>query len=48
MKFYILIMKILYSNFENFQKCSVFVRFYFVSCLSSEEEGLHGLSKRQQ
>jgi len=33
---------------ENFQKCSVCVRFYFVSCLSSEEESLHTLSKRLQ
>jgi len=35
MKFYILIMKILYSNSATFQKCSVCARFD-VSCLSSE------------
>ena len=29
MKFYILIMKNFYSNSENFQKCSVCVRFAF-------------------
>jgi len=48
MKFHILIMKILYSNPENFQKCSVRLHFDFVYCLFSEEESLHGLSKRQQ
>jgi len=41
-------MKILYSNSENFQKCSVFVRFDFVSCLSFEKESLYRLTKRQQ
>jgi len=33
---------------EKCQKCSVCVRFDFISCLSSEEESLHRLSKRQQ
>jgi len=33
MKLYILIMKTLYSNSENFQKCSVCLCFDFVSCL---------------
>jgi len=33
---------------ENFQKCGVYVRFDFASHLSSEEESLHTLSKRQQ
>jgi len=33
---------------DNFQKCGVYVRFDFASCLSSEEESLHTLSKRQQ
>ena len=48
MNFYILIMKIFYSNSENFQNCCVWLRFDFVSCLSCEEESLHNLSKRQQ
>ena len=48
MKFYIVIMKILYSNAENFQKCSVCRLLDLVSCLSSEEKRLHRLSKRQQ
>jgi len=48
MKIYILIMKILYSNSEKFQKCNVCVRFDFVSCLFSEKENLHRFSKRQQ
>jgi len=29
---------------ENFQKCSVYIRFGFIFCLSSEEESLHTLS----
>jgi len=33
---------------ENFQNFSVCVRFDFVSCLASEEESCHILSKRQQ
>jgi len=41
-------MKISYSNSENFQKCSVCVRFHMVSCLSSEEESVHRLWKHQQ
>jgi len=41
-------MKIVYSNSENFQKCSVCLRFDFVFCLFSEEESLYRLSKRQQ
>jgi len=45
--FYILIMKILFSNSEIFRN-AVCVRFGFVSNLSSEEESLHRLSKRQQ
>jgi len=43
MKYHILIIKIFYSNSENFWKCSVCVRFDFVSCLSSEEESLRTL-----
>ena len=35
-------------HFENFNKCSVCVRFDFASCRSSEEGSLHTLSKRQQ
>ena len=48
MKFYILFMKILYSKSENLKKCSVCLRFDFVSRLSSEEERLHRFSKRQE
>jgi len=48
MKFYVLITKLLYSNSENFWKCSVCVRFDFASCLSSEEDTSHRHSKRQQ
>jgi len=33
---------------ENFQKCNVCARFDFISCLSSEEESLHALSKHKQ
>jgi len=47
-KFYILIMKIVYSNYKNIQKCSVCQRFDFIFCLSSEEKRLHWISKRQQ
>jgi len=41
-------MKIFCSDSENFQKCSVCPRFDFSSCLTSEDESLHRLSKRQQ
>jgi len=40
MKFHILIIKILYSDDEDFHKCSVRVRFHIVSYLSSGEESL--------
>jgi len=41
-------MKMLYSNSEKFQKCSVCTVYALTaSCLSSEEVSLHSLSKRQ-
>jgi len=46
MKAFFILLFVYYS--EKFRKCCVCVSFDFVSCLSSEEESLHTLSKRQQ